>query len=75
MRILCAKSTNYFLLKLLADFDAGDPNLHLELMPPPCLGWGHWTIQAIQSWEKKFNLDMTLERFGIFPGTTLIVQR
>jgi hypothetical protein len=41
----------------------------------PCLGWGNWNVGAVQDWEENIGETMTLDRFGVFPGTTLILNR
>jgi len=74
-RHLCTEEAHLPLLALLQRFDAADPGWRLTLLPVPCLGWDNWNVGAVQDWEEKIGETMTLDRFGVFPGTTLILNR
>jgi hypothetical protein len=74
-RHLCAQPADRPVLALLEEFDVTDPGWRLGLLPLPCLEWGHWNLRAVRRWQVQFGEEMTLERFGVFPGTTLILER
>ena len=61
--------------RIRMDFDVTDPDFRLVLLPLPCLGWDHWDVRAVHGWENQFREEMTIERFGILPGTCLTLER
>jgi hypothetical protein len=56
---------------LLEKLDIVGQDWHLDVAPLPSSGWGGWTLGGVRAWEAMFECQMTCERFGILPGSTL----
>jgi SIR2-like domain len=69
-RYLHVGRTDSALRDVLARFDIERPEWRLDLTPHPCLGWANWDLAGVRRWERRFG-DLTLETFGILPGSTL----
>jgi hypothetical protein len=52
----------------------GDPRWLIDVWPRPCLEWVPWTLQALEAWEREVDELMSLERLGVFHGSTLRVS-
>lgn len=58
----------------LQDHWLGDPRWLIDVWPTPCLEWAPWTLQSIEAWEHETDDIMSLERLGVFHGSTLQVS-
>jgi hypothetical protein len=58
----------------LQDHWLDDPRWSIDVWPAPCLEWVPWTLQDIKGWEREMHKDMSLERLGVFHGSTLRVS-
>jgi hypothetical protein len=58
---------------MLADRHVRHPDWALTLTPAPSLDWDGWTLRGVDAWERSVGGDLSLETFGILPGSTLRV--
>jgi hypothetical protein len=72
-RYLHSCSASEPILQVLREFAIEEKHWTLELVPAPCLEWGRWSISGVHAWEDTFARPLTVETFGILPGSMLRV--
>jgi hypothetical protein len=74
-RYLEVAAADSSLRDVLRRFDIERGGWKLDLWPRPSLDWGNWSVSGIEKWERAFPDDvLTVERFGILPGSTLRLE-
>ena len=73
-RLRVIESAHTRVVEMLASNDITNLDARLDVVPPPCLHWGGWTLRAVATWEQHFGTSLTLETFGLLPGATLAVR-
>lgn len=73
-RYLCCERADARLLDFTSEFDLESDDWSLQLDPAPTVGWANWTIGGVRIWERVYDDFLSLERFGLLPGSVLRVQ-
>jgi hypothetical protein len=72
-RILELRDCTYGVCALLSEYWLDGPRWLIDVWPKPCLEWSPWTLETVKAWQKDTGLTMSLERLGLFHGSTLRV--
>jgi hypothetical protein len=72
-RFRVVESVQYPVRQMLAERNVQAPDWALTVIPAPSLDWGGWTLRGVHAWERVLGLDLSLENFGLLPGSTLRV--
>jgi hypothetical protein len=76
LRLLARERADAFLLDTAAGFDITSDDWSADVRPLPGARFGNWTVGLIRQWEKEPGSEhMTLERFGVLPGSILRFSR
>ena len=73
-RFLCLEDCNARLLDVIEAFDVRGDDWALDVRPAPTWGFANWRVRDVRRWERAFD-DLSLERFGLLPGSILRVSR
>ena len=63
------------LMELLDDHNLDNGRWEIDVWPQPCLQWMPWTVDDIKAWQHAQNEILTLERFGVTVGSTLLARQ
>jgi hypothetical protein len=71
-RVLAVEPAGRGLAAMMNDFDIAGRDWKLDVEPAPSSGWREWTLGDVKRWEARYQPEeMSLERFGVLPGSTL----
>lgn len=76
LRLLAREGADAPLLGTAANLDITSDDWSADVRPLPSAGFANWTVGRITQWEKEHGSgNMTLERFGVLPGSILRFSR